>query len=158
VWVRAPCGGPVCRRSGRIGLPDLTPVRNCRNTSPALPPYFPVSFRLLGHVVGHPLDAHRLASMLLLYLISVKESEYHAACLFLAFLCQEVAELLRRPISGKSADEFHLGVILGSLPLHIAISMQESVYLCGIVAFTRKHTRTGPGPRSLLATCQGAAA
>ena len=44
VWVRAPCGGPVCRRSGRIGLPDLTPVRNCRNTSPVLPPYFPVSF------------------------------------------------------------------------------------------------------------------
>jgi hypothetical protein len=47
------------------------------NSCPQLPQYLsgasailPCLFRLLGHVVGHPLAAHRLASMLPLYLIS----------------------------------------------------------------------------------------
>ncbi len=74
------------------------------NSCPQLPQYLsgasailPSLFRLPGHVVGHPLAAHRLASMLLLYLISIGESEYHSNELFLEFLCQEVAELLRNP-------------------------------------------------------------
>src|SRR5829696_6784691 len=47
------------------------------NSCPQLPQYLsgtsailPCLFRLLDHFVGHPLAAHRLASMLLLYLIS----------------------------------------------------------------------------------------
>jgi hypothetical protein len=84
------------RSSGLNSCPQLP--QNLSGTSAILP----CLFRLLGHVVGHPLDAHRLASMLLLHLISIRESEYHANCLFSGFLCQEVAELLRRPIRRSS--------------------------------------------------------
>jgi hypothetical protein len=62
------------------------------NSCPQLPQYLcgnsailPCLFRLLSHLVGHPLAAHRLASMLLLYLISIGESEYHPNGLFLEF-------------------------------------------------------------------------
>ena len=73
-----------------IGLPQVGQNRpSGLNSCPQLPQYLsgtsailPCLFRLLGHLVGHPLDAHRLASMLLLYLISVRESAYHATCLF----------------------------------------------------------------------------
>src|SRR5918997_4707812 len=40
--------------------------------------------------------------MLLLYLTSIRESGYHAKCVFLYLLCQGVAELPRKPISGSS--------------------------------------------------------
>jgi hypothetical protein len=88
------------------------------NSCPQLPQYLsgasailPSLFRLPGHVVGHPLAAHRLASMLLLYLISIGESEYHSNELFLEFLWQEVAELLRNPIrrSSHSGDSPKFG-------------------------------------------------
>ena len=69
------------------------------NSCPQLPQYLsgasailPYLFRLLVHVASHPLAAHRLASMLLLYLISIGESEYHSNELLLEFLCQEVGE------------------------------------------------------------------
>src|SRR5215217_444323 len=79
------------------GLPQLGQNRSSGlNSCPQLPQYLcgtpailPSLFRLLSHVVGHPLNAHRLASMLPLYLISIRESEYHANCLFLEFLCQK---------------------------------------------------------------------
>lgn len=87
------------------GLPQFGQNRfSGLNSCPQLPQYLcgtsailPCLFRLLSHVVGHPLDARRLASMLLLYLTSIRDSEYHANCLFSEFLCQEVAELLRNP-------------------------------------------------------------
>src|SRR5215208_8137054 len=70
------------------GLPQLGQNRfSGLNSCPQLPQYLcgtsairPCLFRLLSHVVGHPQAAHRLASMLLLYLISIRESEYHANC------------------------------------------------------------------------------
>ena len=75
------------------GLPQFGQNRSSGlNSCPQLPQYLsgasailPCLFRLLGHLVGHPLDAHRLASMLLLYLTSIRKSEYHANCLFLGF-------------------------------------------------------------------------
>ena len=65
------------------GLPQFGQNRfSGLNSCPQLPQYLcgtsailPCLFRLLSHVVGHPLAAHRLASMLLLYLISASESE-----------------------------------------------------------------------------------
>ena len=57
------------------GLPQLGQNRpSGPNSCPQLPQYLsgtsailPCRFRLLGHLVGHPLDAHCLASMILLY-------------------------------------------------------------------------------------------
>ena len=75
------------------GLPQVGQNRSSGlNSCPQLPQYLSGTsailsclFRLLGHVVGHPLAAHRLASMLLLYLTSIRKSECHANCLFLGF-------------------------------------------------------------------------
>src|SRR5215217_7378034 len=62
--------------------------------------------------------AHRLVSMLLLYLISIGESAYHSNELFLEFLCQEVAELLRNPISGTSPFGDSRKFVLSSFVAH----------------------------------------
>jgi hypothetical protein len=100
LWACRGGGGTGASASGvgtcavrSTGLPQLGQNRSSGlNSCPQLPQYLcgtsailPCLFRLLSHVVGHPLNAHRLASMLLLHLTSIRESEYHANCLFLEF-------------------------------------------------------------------------